>query len=100
MKAKFALILFLAIAAVSISLLASNSTDPEAGDIQSTSASAPAPDANRTTLAEVLSVPSSVPRGPKELLQDYEDEIAQGVPNPDAGVYHWHNGKWHLFEGR
>ena len=38
--------------------------------------------------------------GVKEMLQDYEDEIAQGFPNPDASVYHWHRGKWHLFEGR
>src|ERR1043165_3940173 len=38
--------------------------------------------------------------GAKEILEDYEDEIAQGVPNPEAGVYHWHRGKWHLFEGR
>ena len=38
--------------------------------------------------------------GAKEMLEDYENEIAQGIPHPDAGVYHWHRGKWHLFEGR
>jgi len=38
--------------------------------------------------------------GAKEMLEDYENEIAEGIPHPDAGVYHWHRGKWHLFEGR
>ena len=38
--------------------------------------------------------------GAKELLEDYENEVAYGMPNPDAGLYHWHRGKWNLYEGR
>jgi hypothetical protein len=38
--------------------------------------------------------------GAKEILEDYENEISMGTPNPDAGVYHWERSKWRLFEGR
>src|SRR5437588_11902927 len=73
MKAKLVLILLSIIAVVPVSLRAW--TDPEAGDVQSVSTGTISSDANRATLTDVLSVPSSVPRGPKEVLQDYQDEM-------------------------
>jgi hypothetical protein len=38
--------------------------------------------------------------GVKEMLEDYENELAMGGQQPEAGVYHWHRGRWHLYEGR
>jgi hypothetical protein len=38
--------------------------------------------------------------GAKELLEDYESDFTPGTPHPETAVYHWHHGKWHLFEGR
>ena len=38
--------------------------------------------------------------GAKEMLNDYENDLAVGIPRPEAGVYQWHHGKWNLFEGR
>jgi hypothetical protein len=38
--------------------------------------------------------------GAKEMLEDYENESLLGKPQPEAGVYQWRRGKWHLFEGR
>ena len=38
--------------------------------------------------------------GAKEMLEEYRDSGYAGMPNPEAGVYHWERGKWQLFEGR
>jgi hypothetical protein len=38
--------------------------------------------------------------GAKEMLEDYENEVTYGMPNPDAGLYYWRRGKWCLYEGR
>ena len=38
-------------------------------------------------------------RAARDELQDFEDSMASGTPNPEAAVYFWKRGKWCMFEG-
>ena len=87
MKAKFVVIMFLLISVVPITLLAR--TNPGTDDLPPIQIEAPASEANNTTITNVLSTPSALPRGPMEVLEDYQAEmvgITQGFSARVAAI--------------
>src|SRR5437588_6770542 len=72
MKAKFVLIISLLIPMVPAMLLARTDPGTDAPSIQR---DAQASEASDTNLGNVLSTPSASPRGPQEVLNDYQAEM-------------------------
>ena len=73
MKVRFALIMFLFVAVTSFTLSASAESPDD--NAQSASINMPSPGLGNSVLTDVLTTPSDVPRGPQEMLQDYEAEM-------------------------
>lgn len=73
MKVKFALIMFLFVAVASFTLSASAESAGDNAQLPSINTSSPA--LNDQVLTSVLATQSDLPRGPQELLQDYEKEM-------------------------
>ena len=73
MKAKFVLIIFLLMTVVPVTLL--GLTDAGTDDVQPLQLEKPASEASNTALANVLDAPSTLPRGPQEVLKDYQAEM-------------------------
>jgi Spy/CpxP family protein refolding chaperone len=75
MKSKFVLIIFLLFTtAVPVTLL--GRTDAGALDLPSIQVDASAFEANNAALRAVLDTPSALPRGPQDILNDYQAEMA------------------------
>jgi LTXXQ motif family protein len=73
MKLKFVLITFLLAIVVPATLLAT--TNPGTGELPSIQIETLTSEANNTTITDVLSTASALPRGPREILEDYQAEM-------------------------
>lgn len=74
MKSKFVLIISLLVTVLPITLL--GSTDPGADALESIQVVTAASEAKNAALRDVLDTPSASPRGPQDLLSDYQAEMA------------------------
>ena len=72
MKAKFVLFIFLL--STIIPLILFGTTSPSIDGLSSIQIQTPTSEA-KTTITDVLSTASALPRGPREILEEYQDEM-------------------------
>jgi len=84
MKAKLFLIISVLPTLVPVTLL--GRTDSGPADLQSIQIKTSDSAANNTMLTDILTTPSALPRGPQEVLNDYQDEMAAITQNFSATV--------------